>query len=55
MEVKIGKTNYIVVVKQAETAKKSAETVFRDMCRHEVSGDFSNAPKFSLEKISKIS
>ena len=33
--VQIGKTTFIVCVKQSETAKKPIEKVFKDMCRHE--------------------
>ena len=38
--VQIGKTTFIVCVKQSQTAKKPLENVFKDMCRHEVTGDF---------------
>ena len=34
--VQIGKTTFIVCVKQSETAKKPIEKMFKDMCRHEV-------------------
>ena len=34
--VQIGKTTFIVCVKQSETAKKPIETMFKDMCRYEV-------------------
>ena len=32
--VQIGKTTFIVCVKQSETAKKPIEKMFKDMCRH---------------------
>ena len=35
-----GNTTFIVNVKQAENAKKPLDTLFQDICRHEVSGDF---------------
>ena len=38
--VQIGKTTFIVCVKQSETAKKLIEKMFKDMCRHEVTRDF---------------
>ncbi|MCD8216598.1 MAG: transposon-encoded TnpW family protein [Clostridiales bacterium] len=53
--MKIGKTTYVVCVKQAENAKKPLESAFRDICRHEVLGDFSAANSFSFDKISKMS
>ena len=37
--VQIGKTTFIVCVKQSETAKKPIEKVFKDICRHEVQED----------------
>lgn len=51
--VQIGKTTFIVCVKQSETAKKPIETVFRDMCRHEVAGFSDNL--LNLEKLPKTS
>ena len=36
--VQIGKTTFIVCVKQSETAKKPIEKMFKDMCRHEITG-----------------
>ena len=53
--VKIGKTTYIVCVKQSETASKPLETAFRDICRHEVLGDFSTTGTLNLDKIAKLS
>ena len=38
--VQIGKTTFIVCVKQSETAKKPIEKMFKDMCRHEVTRGF---------------
>ena len=37
---RIGKTTFIVNVKQSESAKKPLNTVFQDICKHEVLGDF---------------
>lgn len=37
---RIGNTTFIVNVKQSESAKKPLDTVFQDICRHEVSGNF---------------
>ena len=53
--VQIGKTTFIVCVKQSETAKKPIEKVFRDICRHEVQEDFFSAGFLSLEKLKKSS
>ena len=33
---RIGKTTFIVNVKQSESAKKPLNTVFQDICKHEV-------------------
>ncbi len=35
---RIGKTTFIVNVKQSESAKKPLNTVFQDICKHEVLG-----------------
>ena len=51
--VQIGKTTFIVCVKQSETAKKPIEKVFKDICRHEVQEDFFSAGLLSLEKLKK--
>ncbi len=53
--IKIGKTNFIVCVKQAEKATKSLDSVFMDMCRHEVQGDFVKEEEINFEKIRKTS
>lgn len=37
---RIGKTTFIVNVKQSENAKKPLNTVFQEICRHEMLGDF---------------
>ena len=37
---RIGKTTFIVNVKQSETAQKPLNTVFQDICKHEVLGGF---------------
>ena len=51
--VQIGKTTFIVCVKQSETAKKPIEKVFKDMCRHEVTRDFLADILMNLEKSPK--
>ena len=38
--VQIGKTTFIVCIKQSQTAKKPLERIIKDVCRHEVLGDF---------------
>ncbi len=48
---RIGKTTFIVNVKQSESAKKPLNTVFREICRHEVMGDFSADKSSNLEKL----
>ena len=53
--VQIGKTTFVVCVKQSETAKKPIETVFKDMCRHEVAGDVFSDNLLNLEKLQKSS
>ena len=53
--VQIGKTTFIVCVKQSETAKKPIETVFKDMCRNEVAGDVFSDNLLNLEKLQKSS
>ena len=49
------KDPFVVCVKQSETAKKPIETVFKDICRHEVQEDFFSAGLLSLEKLKKSS
>ena len=51
--VQIGKTTFIVCVKQSETAKKPVEKMFKDMCRHEVTRDFLADNLINLEKLPK--
>ena len=53
--VQIGKTTFIVCVKQSETAKKPIEKMFKDMCRHEVTRDFLADNLMNLEKLPKAS
>ena len=53
--VQIGKTTFIVCVKQSETAKKPIEKMFKDMCRHEVTRDFLADNLMHLEKLPKTS
>lgn len=52
---RIGNTTFIVNVKQSESAKKPLDTVFQDICRHEVSGDFSADNLLNLENLQKSS
>ena len=53
--VQIGKTTFIVCVKQSETAKNPIEKKFKDMCRHEVTRDFLADKLMNLEKLPKTS
>ncbi len=50
---RIGKTTFIVNVKQSESAKKPLNTVFQDICKHEVLGDFFTDKSFNLENPQK--
>lgn len=52
---RIGKTNFIVNVKQSENAKKSLDTVFQEICKHEVLDDFSTDKSSTLENTEKSS
>lgn len=52
---RIGNTTFIVNVKQSESAKKSLDTVFQEICRHEVLGDFLTDKSSNLEKLQKSS
>lgn len=52
---RIGKTNFIVNVKQSESAKKPLDTVFKEICMHEVLSDFSADKSSNLEKLQKSS
>ena len=38
--VRLGRTTFIVRIKQSQTAKKPLERIIKDVCRHEVLGDF---------------
>ena len=42
-------------MKQSEIAKKPIETMFKDMCRHEVTRDFLADNLMNLEKLPKTS
>ena len=42
-------------VKQSESAKKPLNTVFQDICKHEVLGGFFTDESFNLEKKQKVS
>ena len=52
---RIGKTTFIVNVKQSETAQKPLNTVFQEICKHEVLGDFSTNKDSTLENKEKSS
>lgn len=52
---RIGKTNFIVNVKQSESAEKPLDTVFKEICKHEVLRDFSTDKSSNLEKLQKSS
>ena len=52
---RIGKTTFIVNVKQSESAKKDLDTVFQDICKHEALGDFFTDKSFNLENPQKVS
>lgn len=52
---RIGKTNFIVNVKQSESAKKPLDTVFQEICKHEVLDDFSTDKSSTLENTEKSS
>ena len=53
--VQIGKTTFIVNVKQSESAKKPLNTVFQDICKHEALGGFFTDKSFNLENPQKVS
>ena len=48
---RIGKTTFIVNVKQSESAKKPLNTVFQEICRHEMLGNFSADKYLNLENL----
>ena len=52
---RIGKTTFIVNVKQSETAQKSLNTVFQEICKHEVLEDCSADKSSILENHKKSS
>ena len=52
---RIGKTTFIVNVKQSETAQKSLNTVFQEICKHEVLEDCSTDKSSILENHKKSS
>ncbi|PDX72171.1 transposase [Faecalibacterium prausnitzii] len=54
-ELRLGKTTFIVCVKQAETAKKPLEKAIFDICKQEILGGTSTAQKFNLENLAKTS
>ena len=52
---RIGKTTFIVNVKQSETAQKSLNTVFQEICKHEELEDCSTDKSSILEHHNKSS
>lgn len=54
-ELRLGKTTFIVCVKQTETAKKTLEKALFDLCKQEVLGSFSTTQKFNLDNLAKTS
>ena len=52
---RVGKTTFIVNVKQSESAKKPLNTVFQEICRHEMLGVFSADKYLNLENLQKSS
>ena len=48
---RIGKTTFIVNVKRSESAKKPLNTVFQDICKHEVLGGFFTDKSKYLDKL----
>ncbi len=54
-ELRLGKTTYIVCVKQAEKAKKPLEKTLFDLCKREVLDGTSTAQKFNLDNLAKTS
>ena len=52
---KTGDTPLSETVKQSESAKKPLNTVFQDICKHEVLGDFFTDKSFNLENPQKVS
>lgn len=53
-ELRLGKTTFIVCVKQAETAKKPLEKALFDLCKREVLGGTTTAQKFNLDNLAEI-
>ena len=53
--LRVGKTTFIVCVKQAEDARKPLETALFDLCKREVLGGISTAQNFNLENLAKTS
>ncbi len=54
-ELRIGKTTFIVCVKQSESAKKPLETALFDLCKQEVLGTHSPVPQCNLDNLAKTS
>lgn len=51
----IGKTNFIVNVKESKSAKKPLDTLFQEICKHEVLEDCSADKSSILENHKKSS
>ena len=54
-ELRLGKTTFLICLKQAETAKKPLENAVFDLCKQEVLGGFSTTPKVNLDNLAKTS
>ena len=54
-ELRLGKTTFIVCVKQAKTAKKPIEMARFDIFKREVLGGTYTAQKFNLDNLAKTS
>ena len=48
IEIKIGTTTYIVGVKQSQQASKSLDQLYKDMCKHDVLGEYVMNDTFTL-------
>lgn len=52
---RIGNTTFIVSIKQSESAEKPLDSVFKEICKHELLGAFSTNNFLNLEKLQKSS
>ena len=53
-EKTIGNTRYIVTIKQSDTAKKSLDEKYKDICTHAVLGDFTGE-KINFDELQETS